>query len=562
MAFALLPTLTVSAVAVGLALSAYHQAFEDRLTSAARAAASAVDRVLEGHLNSLETLATNPLLDLNEDGEFAGLAGFYQRMIRASAILGTPVTLIGRNGHYILHTDRPFAGPLPAAHMRDAIDRVIQTGQPVVGHLSQEPLGQALVVPVLVPVQRSGQVIAILGTPVSPGRLSRVLADQSLQAARFAAVSDPSGTIVADFPPQHHGSAAHASDWLLRAAERETSGFVQGPSSITRGQVAIAFKRSSVGDRWLTVVGEPAFGSSVAVQLPVLVIALGGGIVIVVAFVCAGRIGRRLLVDVDMLTQQASALASDKTKASLEASPDPSSAIRAGATVAEFADLSKAMTRADEALRDREHRQMLLVREVDHRAKNALAVVQSLVRLTPGDNARTFKHAVQGRVDALARAHSVLAKHGWRATELKELLEAEFAPYKHAASLIGPAVAVTATAAQPIAMVMHELATNAAKYGAFSVMGGAVAVTWRIAGDHLHLRWREHGGPPVTEKPVQRGFGSRMIGASIERQLGGTVLMSWDQFFECEISLPLERVIGKDPHASPETKILFGSSVC
>ena len=188
------------------------------------------------------------------------------------------------------------------------------------------------------------------------------------------------------------------------------------------GQVAMAFKRSSIAENWLTVVGEPAFASSMMVKLPVLLIAFGGGLLIVLAFLCAGRIGRRLLVDVEMLTQQASSLASGNDKSLLETSSANPSTVRAGAIVSEFASLSKAMTRADEALRDRQHRQMLLVREVDHRAKNALAVVQALVRLTPSDNVRTFRHAVQGRVDALARAHSVLAKHGWRATDLKELL--------------------------------------------------------------------------------------------------------------------------------------------
>jgi len=241
------------------------------------------------------------------------------------------------------------------------------------------------------------------------------------------------------------------------------------------------------------------------------------------------------------LARQAEAVAAEGAVGGV---PPPEAA---PAKVAEFEGLRRAMLRADAALRDRQARQTLLVREVDHRAKNALAVVQAVVRLTPAEDPRAFQRAVDSRVNALARTHTMLAKGGWTATDLRALLEAELAPHGDAVVLDGPAVPVPATAAQPIAMVAHELATNAAKHGALSRPGGRVAVSWRLADGALRLRWEESGGPPVAGPPARRGFGARMIEANIKGQLGGTVAASWDgPGLAYEFAVPRERAVADD----------------
>ena len=193
-----------------------------------------------------------------------------------------------------------------------------------------------------------------------------------------------------------------------------------------------------------------------------------------------------------------------------------------------------------------EERQMLLAREVDHRAKNALAVVQSIVALTRDTDPERFRAAVTGRIAALARAHTLLARDGWDAAGLRELLEQEVAPYRGEAdapervTLDGPDVALAAGAAQPLAMALHELATNAAKYGALSRPGGFVALTWELAEDGgLVLRWSETGGPPLAEPPARRGFGSSVIRNTVERQLGGHCRFDWrPEGLACTLDLP------------------------
>jgi signal transduction histidine kinase/DNA-binding response OmpR family regulator len=190
-------------------------------------------------------------------------------------------------------------------------------------------------------------------------------------------------------------------------------------------------------------------------------------------------------------------------------------------------------------------RQMLLAREVDHRAKNALAVVQSVVRLTRADDVRGYSRAVEGRVAALARAHTLLAEDRWRGTEVRVVVEHELAAHRSSQLLIeGPALRLRPEAVQPLSMVLHELATNAAKYGALSVPDGRLAVNWRH--DHpaapLQLRWTELNGPPVAP-PERRGFGSTLIEATVRGQLGGTVVMHYRrEGVQCEVTIAPDRV--------------------
>jgi PAS domain S-box-containing protein len=197
-----------------------------------------------------------------------------------------------------------------------------------------------------------------------------------------------------------------------------------------------------------------------------------------------------------------------------------------------------------------EERQALLSREVDHRAKNALAVVQAALRLTRAADHDSFVRAVEGRVAALARAQTLLSEDRWRGADLRTLLASELAAFLAApgrggprADLAGPVVTLPAGAAQPIAMAVHELATNAVKYGALSVAGGHVAVTWELGGSvppTLRLRWTESGGPTLEGPPARSGFGSRVLDATLRRQLGGSVRFDWPaEGLTCEIVVPL-----------------------
>lgn len=197
-----------------------------------------------------------------------------------------------------------------------------------------------------------------------------------------------------------------------------------------------------------------------------------------------------------------------------------------------------------------EERQMLLAREVDHRARNVLSLVQSIVRLTRAEDVGSFSEAVEGRITALARVHTVLSLSSWDGAELGGLVHAELSAFMGRGdarvATSGPVVQLRPAAAQTIALAVHELATNALKYGALSDTGGHLDVSWREAGGVLRVDWRETGGPHVRT-PTRLGFGMRSVIASIETQLGGDVAFDWHaEGLACRLTVPLRDDVAPD----------------
>lgn len=169
----------------------------------------------------------------------------------------------------------------------------------------------------------------------------------------------------------------------------------------------------------------------------------------------------------------------------------------------------------------------LLMREVDHRARNALAMVQSVVRLTDAEDPEQFREEVGGRVDAMARAQGTLSRSNWEGGVLGELIQAELSTYAAPAqfTLEGPKLTLPAEQVQPFSMIMHEMATNAVKHGALSTAEGRIEVAWRADRRRVELTWTERGGPAVRS-PSRRGFGSRLI-ARLAGQLNGELEQDW-----------------------------------
>jgi PAS domain S-box-containing protein len=185
----------------------------------------------------------------------------------------------------------------------------------------------------------------------------------------------------------------------------------------------------------------------------------------------------------------------------------------------------------------------ILAREAEHRAKNLLANVGAMVQLSQADTPDGLKEAIAGRIGALASVHSLFAKSRWTGAELGSLIKQELSPYSRDGEtrtrIDGPTVILKPESAQAIAVVLHELATNAAKYGALSVAEGQVRVEWSRAADgQLVLRWTEAGGPPV-EPPTRKGFGTNVMETMVRGHVNGDVRLDWHpEGLACEIVLP------------------------
>jgi two-component sensor histidine kinase len=171
--------------------------------------------------------------------------------------------------------------------------------------------------------------------------------------------------------------------------------------------------------------------------------------------------------------------------------------------------------------------QELLAREVDHRARNALAVIQSIVSMTAANPSANFARDIEGRIQAMARAHTLLSQSRWQGADLITLVNDELAPYRNndRVAIEGAPLVIKASVAQSLALILHELATNAAKYGALSSPRGRLTLSWLASGDSLNIYWIERC-EGLIETPRRTGFGGKVISASI-KTLDGAVEYDW-----------------------------------
>ncbi|WP_052002911.1 HWE histidine kinase domain-containing protein [Microvirga sp. BSC39] len=197
-----------------------------------------------------------------------------------------------------------------------------------------------------------------------------------------------------------------------------------------------------------------------------------------------------------------------------------------------------------------EEQQRFFLNELNHRVKNTLATVQSIASQTlrTTDTPGQFREAFEGRLLALSKTHNLLTRQSWREAELRDVAEQELAPYRKAGDarvvLDGPDVKLPARYAINLGLVLHELVTNAAKYGALSTNAGHLEVAWSVVETddrpkQLRIHWSESGGPPVAP-PKRQGFGSRLIRRSIEGELGGYMVLNFaESGVAYDISVPL-----------------------
>ena len=206
-----------------------------------------------------------------------------------------------------------------------------------------------------------------------------------------------------------------------------------------------------------------------------------------------------------------------------------------------------------------EEKQVLLLKELDHRVKNLFAVMGGIVTLS-ARSASTTKElvkAIQGRLGALASAHLLIRAETpgdttKRQSALHQLIRTILAPHAHLSGgadpdrvkLEGPEVFIGGESVTSLALVLHELATNAAKYGALSATDGQVCVSWALKDRELHLTWTEQGGPPINGAPPREGFGSMLARRSVAGQLGGQLTFDWNRGgLSVHLTVPEERLV-------------------
>jgi two-component sensor histidine kinase len=491
--------LAVPTLALAVALGALQvRAARERLEVAARDEARAVlqraDALLARHLAELRRVAA-----IATPGALSN----------SRAPDGPHLALIAPGGAVLADT-RPSEARLP-----QAITTQLAARDHLVSPLVEDPASGGHALLLAVPVGRD-----LLTLAVPAAAFQGLLAGPGLgpfDASRFPALIDAEGQVVARW--------LEADRFVgQRMSESARATLLGGPEGVWQGQ-------NLVGEEVMVAHAvSPLSGLSVgmgvtqaALRAPLwhsaLVLGPAAAALLLLAVAATLLVARRIGEPMRSLGVAAAALADGR--------PVP----RLATPVAEVNAVAAAMADAAEKRQAAEEQRDLLVRELHHRVKNLLATAQSLATLS-ARSARDpagFTQQFGDRLRALARTHTMLLEEPGGVVGLAALVTAVVAPYRMGLGRIaiaGPEVKLPAESAVPLGMVLHELATNAVKYGSLSLTQGRLEVAWRLEGKLLRLDWTESNGPEV-EQPEREGFGSQLLRRALAGLPGGEVKVDW-----------------------------------
>ena len=506
-----------------------NQAQQEMVTTLAEATAGSiaetVDRQLTGMSTTLRVLATSRSMEANE------LRDFYSRA--AAALAGSNSFLIVTDAdlYQLLNTRVPFGSTLGKISDVETGMAALATGEVQFSNTFMGQVSGRWVFNVVLPISLPTGEQRLLIMTQDAEQLSDSLSTQNLRGGWNASLVDRVGTVVAS----SFMSSDIGKPFFLADASQPTSNTVRSTVRYD-GKTYETIRNTSSMTGWRTIVWAPTAVVQAPMNRSLRVLALGGLAIVAVGAILAWVLGRQISRPIRTLARDARRLGAGDT---VEAVEYP---------VSEISVVSYALAQASRDRQAAENEIRFLMREVAHRSKNQLTVVGSIAKQTArhAKNLPAFQDSFQKRVQGLARSTDLLIAGGVAGVELRELLDAQIEPFRPSDAsrmeLRGPQFRLSNQAAQTIGLAVHELATNAAKYGAFAVEQGSLSVTWKRTSDSLVLEWRERV-PSLRRKAETRGFGTEVI----ERMLGRTLDAEIERTFhrdglECRFTMPLEKV--------------------
>ncbi len=455
--------------AVGIVFHNYEQDRKDatqRVLETTRNIRLVLDAEMQRMTGGLEVLALTNSLRNGDFDNFRPIArGFLDQYGKDGVVL-----VADRRGRQLFSSVTTDTASLPPRNNLDIVDKVFSTRQPQYSNLFAGAVKKSLIVTVEVPVMRDGEVLYDISFSPPIELFQAIIEKQRLSPEWTISIFDGDGVNLARVPNPQDTIGKHASPSLHAEMFRRDEATL--PTVSLEGvRLITSFTRSRITG-W-TVAAGIAEGSLVAPLWRTLAItSVIGGVLLMIGL---------------------------------------GFALRMATTIAR-----------GEMLHD------LLIEELNHRVKNTLAILQSIATQTFRSASRAEREKFEGRLGALAEAHNLLSTAKWQGSDVQDVVGRVLQPYllnnPERFRAFGPRVPLSPRPAVVLSMIVHEMATNAAKYGALSNDTGTVTLDWEIldegSGRKLRMIWTEAGGPPVTA-PVQRGFGSRLIERSVRDQLGG-----------------------------------------
>ncbi len=462
-------TLPLIIFAAGIVFNNYEQDRKDatqRVLETVRSIRLVLDAEMQRMTGALQVLAlTNALRDRDFEGFRRMSQGFLDQYGEGGVVL-----VADREGRQLFSSASPDTASLPPRNNRAIVDKVFAEKKPVYSNVFVGAVKKRMIVTVEVPVIRNGE----------------VLYDISF--------SPPIEIFQAMIEQQHPGR-----DWTISIFDGEGINFARVPNPqemigkrASPSLYAEMFRQPEATFATVSLEGVPLITSAARSSLTGWTVAAGIPERSLVAplwrnLAITGVIGAVLL------------------------SVGLGFAVRMATTIARGEMLHG-----------------LLIDELNHRVKNTLAILQSIAAQTFRSASRAEREKFEGRLGALAEAHNLLSQERWQGSDLQDIVARVLQPHRlnnpDRVRMFGPKVPLSPRLAVVLSMILHEIATNAAKYGALSNDSGTVTLDWEVVdendGRKLRMIWTESGGPHVTA-PVQRGFGSRLIERSARDQLGG-----------------------------------------
>lgn len=455
--------------AVGLAYSNYRQDRSEatrRVLETVRSMRLVLDSEVQRMTGGLQVLALGDSLQSGDFNGFRRLAVEFTSQYGGDSVL----LLADRSGRQLFSTVTTETASLPPRNNREIVERVFASKAPQYSDLFVGSTEKRPIVTVEVPVLRNGEVAYALSFSPPIAIFQKLVEQQRPNDQWTVSLLDTKARVFARTPNPAETFGKQASG-ALHDAMSHTPEAALSTVSLDGVALSSAFTRSQLTG-WTVVAGVSESSLIAPLWRDIAITSLIGGILLLVGLTFA---------------------------------------VRMATTIAR-----------GEMLHD------LLIEELNHRVKNTLALMQAIAVQTFRSASRDERAKFEGRLGALAEAHNLLSQEKWAGSELRDVIARALQPFllsnHDRIRMAGPAVPLSPRLAVVLSMIVHEIATNAAKYGALSNETGRVTLDWDIIADapkpRLRLIWTETGGPPVTA-PVQRGFGSRLIERSARDQLDG-----------------------------------------
>jgi len=481
--------------------------FDETNRTAERIAAD-VDQTLNGYIAILESLATTPALA--EDN----YATVYRQAQAALEQRGLYAFLRDLNGQQLFNTRLPYGSELPKTVGFD--EQVFETKTPYVSDVVIGQVAKKPVMAVSVPVLRRKKLRYVLSMSLDPALMKELLDRQKLLPEWRATITDREGTIVAR--TRNHDDLVGRP---FSEVARIDGGSNLGGKDLEGRAVYWGTAPSRVAD-WKIYVSVPAELVESAARK-----ALWSYVLIVAAITCVGVAGA---VGVARVITGPLSQAERAAKALGEGRPvefEPTLVTEVNAIGATLVETAKLREQAEQQI-------LLLMREVNHRSKNMLAVVQAIARQMPSTDPKQFVRQFSDRIVGLAASQDLLIESNWQGVRVADLVRSQVSLFRELIGtrieISGPPVRLQPPAAQAIGMALHELATNASKYGAMADGNGRVRVSWHLEGSgedrQFLLEWVESDGPAVVP-PERRGFGYTIMVAMVEKSLDAEVKIDY-----------------------------------